>query len=199
MESPYEILGVSSSATDEEINKAYRKLARKYHPDVNQNSKEAEEMMKKINKAYDDIKRIREGKNEDNNYSYNNGYYNYRYSYDSSSDNIYQTIAIYIRIGLYRQAWSVLSTIQNRDDKWYYFSAVILFETGNKDSAITYMNKAIELNPNNEEYRKSLEYIMNNERSERVVQIKMPFWMRLIGWFIFIEIIIGFVSCFTGK
>lgn len=49
----YKILGVSRTASDEEIRKAFRKLARKYHPDMNKNNKEAEEKFKEINEAYE--------------------------------------------------------------------------------------------------------------------------------------------------
>jgi molecular chaperone DnaJ len=49
----YKTLGVSKKATDEEIKKAYRKLARKYHPDRNPDDKEAEEKFKEISAAYD--------------------------------------------------------------------------------------------------------------------------------------------------
>jgi curved DNA-binding protein len=49
----YEILGVPRTATEDEIKKAYRKLARKHHPDVNPNDKGAEEQFKKINEAYE--------------------------------------------------------------------------------------------------------------------------------------------------
>ena len=53
----YEVLGVNKNSTDDEIKKAYRKLARKYHPDLNRDDpKAAEEKMKEINEAYDVLK-----------------------------------------------------------------------------------------------------------------------------------------------
>ena len=49
----YKVLGVGKNATDEEIKKAYRKLARKYHPDRNPGDKQAEERFKEISQAHD--------------------------------------------------------------------------------------------------------------------------------------------------
>ena len=62
MRDPYTVLGVSPSATDEAVKKAYRELARKYHPDNYQNNPLAdlaEEKMKEINEAYDTITKQR--------------------------------------------------------------------------------------------------------------------------------------------
>ena len=57
----YEVLGVSKTATQDELKKAYRKLARKYHPDLNKDNEEAAEKFKECNEAYsvlsDDQKR----------------------------------------------------------------------------------------------------------------------------------------------
>ena len=53
---PYDVLGVSPDASDEEITKAYKRLAKKYHPDLNPGDQAAAERMGQITRAYDDTK-----------------------------------------------------------------------------------------------------------------------------------------------
>lgn len=62
MTDPYAVLGVSPSASDDEIAKAYRAMARKYHPDLNPGDKSAEAKMKEVNAAYEEIQAQRSGK-----------------------------------------------------------------------------------------------------------------------------------------
>ncbi|MEF2920652.1 MAG: J domain-containing protein [Acutalibacteraceae bacterium] len=88
MRDPYIVLGVSRNATDEEITKTYRELAKKYHPDNYVNSPlatHATEKMQEINEAYEQIKKER--KNSGNYNQYGNSGYNYGYGGNSYNYN----------------------------------------------------------------------------------------------------------------
>lgn len=91
MNDPYSVLGVSSTASDEEISRAYKKLARQYHPDLNPGNAAAEAKMKEINSAYEAIRDIRSGKKAysgaDSSYSgYARGHHAYENAGNSYTD-----------------------------------------------------------------------------------------------------------------
>lgn len=82
MKDPYDVLGVSRNASEDEIKKAYRALAKKYHPDANPNNPEAAEKMKEINAAYDQIQNPQ-------NYKQQNAYNDYSNYQNANGQQFY--------------------------------------------------------------------------------------------------------------
>ena len=171
MRDPYEVLGVSRSATEEEIKKAYKTLSRKYHPDANINNphkEEAEEKFKEIQQAYQQIMKERtEG------YSYQNtGYGNYggfgsgygNTGYGSSGfgnsgtgyeeDGHLRAAGNYVRNGYYKEARTVLDSMDesSRSARWYYYSALAHAGLGNQVAALEHARRAAALEPGNMDY-----------------------------------------------
>lgn len=155
MRNPYEVLGVAESADDEEIKKAYRKLSRLYHPDANinnPNKEEAEEKFKEVQQAYDHIM------NKDTASGFSGGssgygYGGYRGGYGNGGDVRYVAAANFIRGGRYREALRVLEEIPLRDGRWYYLGAVAMAGLGNIVTALDHARTAMEMEPDNMEYR----------------------------------------------
>ena len=171
MNDPYKILGVSPGATQEEISKAYKKLAKKYHPDLHPNDKNAEAKMREINDAYNIL---RSGKGASGNY-YSSGTSDYYsagtsdyYGY-SSGNEIFSAVRRCIQLGRYYDALKILDSINVRNGEWYYLASVIHFNLGNKSTALNYIAKAIDLEPDNMEYRRFSDEISayGNAYSER--------------------------------
>ena len=119
MRDPFSILGVTREASDDDIKKAYRKLARENHPDKFTDPVErgrAEERMKEINAAYEEIGKIRSGKAQDT--YYGGSTYN---ETSSSGDDRYTAVRVHINARRVREAEAVLATVpQNeRGAEWY--------------------------------------------------------------------------------
>ncbi len=211
MNDPYQVLGVSRGATEEEIKKAYRNLSRKYHPDANVNNPnrdQAEEKFKQIQSAYQQImKEKTEGFSGQGSYGYggaggygssgsyggsgygnsggysNSGYGGQGYGqygpfggfggfggfygggYDTGSNTGYEedthlrAAGNYIRNGYYKEARTVLDNMgmQERNAKWYYYSAIAHSGLGNSVAALEHAKKASALEPGNMEYRQLVE------------------------------------------
>lgn len=156
---PYDVLGVSPSASDDEIKRAYRDLTRKYHPDANVNNPLAdlaEEKFKEVQEAYDMIMKERE---HGGGYGYS-GYSNQQSGWNQSSGsqpNVeLQAVANFINVGRYRDAINVLNRMPNRSSQWYYMSAVANAGIGNNILARDHAGQAVNMEPNNPQYRQLL-------------------------------------------
>lgn len=184
MRDPYEVLGLERGASDEEVKKAYRALAKKYHPDVNPGDKTAEARMKEINAAYDQIKSggadaQSAGQGGYQSYGgYGAGYgggfgyggYNPFGGYQQQSQeesNEMSAARNYIQAGHYEEALHVLTTISPRSARWYYYSALANAGTGNRILSLEHAQQAVQLDPGNAEYETLLAQLQNGGRVYR--------------------------------
>ena len=155
MRDPYSVLGVSQNASDEEVKKAYRELARKFHPDNYQNNPLAdlaEEKMKEINEAYDTITKQRSGGYSG---SSSRNYTGYQQSYGSGNPG-YIRVRNLINAGDLEGAEQLLYEVGQRDGEWYFLSGSIAYRRGWLDEAMQNYTQAVRMEPNNMEYRQAL-------------------------------------------
>ena len=157
MRDPYSVLGVSQNASDDEVKKAYRELARKYHPDNYQNNPLAdlaEEKMKEINEAYDTITKQRSGGSGSYG-GYRSGGYQDGYS-SASSNPAYVRVRNLINAGDLAQAEQLLYEVGQKDGEWYFLSGSIAYRKGWMDEAMRNYTIACQMEPGNMEYRQAL-------------------------------------------
>lgn len=167
MTDPYKVLGVSRDAADDDIKKAYRALARKYHPDNYAGSDLADlagEKMKEINEAYDTIQRERANKGSSGSsqggYQYNpGGTADSSYAGSGASAPTLNRIRILINSGRFSEAGILLDSIPagERGAEWNYLKGCTLLQRGWYHDAQKYFEIACYMDPANAEYQAALQ------------------------------------------
>lgn len=164
---PYEVLGLKQGASQEEIKAAYRKQIKQYHPDqyVNNPLKDlADEKMREINAAYDMLsKNAGKSNSSYSNNTNTNTNYNTNSNNTSGSGYNYTQIRTLLQRRRFKDAENILNNLSNRDAEWNYLYGVVLHNKGWYDQALTHIQTAVNMDPNNLEYRQTLTSI--NQRS----------------------------------
>lgn len=171
IDDPYKVLGLTPDASDEDVKRAYRRLAKKYHPDLNPGDKEAARRMQEVNAAYEQIKnpeKFRQQSQQQGGYGggYGDpfsgwydpfgGYRQQQQSYGQNSDQYQQAAEQYIRFGRYREALNALQSSSERNARWYYLSALANDGLGNQVTALEHIRKAVSMDPDNLQYQQVL-------------------------------------------
>ena len=168
---PYKVLGVSPDASDEEIKQAYRRLAKKYHPDLNPGDEAAAKKMQQINAAYEQIKNPEKASSgPQGGYGYDpfGGYGHYQgYGERSAEDQYQQAAYTYIRMGRFAEARNILSNSTKRNARWYFLSALANDGLGNQVTALEHIRKAVSMEPDNMLYLRTLRSIENGGAAYR--------------------------------
>ena len=174
---PYKVLGLSPGASDEEVKAAYRKLAKKYHPDLNPGNDRAAERMNEINAAYDQIKNP-QAQDSGQAYSYNSDGYHYNsrayesygsayQTYENTERNEVKAARSFIRARQFQQAVTALSgvPVSERDGEWYYLHSIANYNLGNRVAALDSARRACAAAPGNERYRQLLTEIQQGAQT----------------------------------
>ena len=125
-QNPYQVLGVPNGADLAECTQAYKRLAKKYHPELNPGDRVAEAKMAEVNAAFDAIKN---GNTAD---STSTGS---RRSADAGSD-YYTAVVNFINHGQYAQAINLLGNMDKSDTRWYYLAALAYMGYGDQEKAM---------------------------------------------------------------
>lgn len=166
---PYEVLGISQNASKDEVKKAYRELSRKYHPDANINNplaELAEERFKEVQEAYDTI--MNPQAHQGNSYGGYRGGNAYGYNSNTSQDSEdpkMKAVYNYINSRHYKEALNVLNDIPTRTATWYYASGFANAAVGNNVIAKEHAAQAVNMEPNNIEYRRLLDRLSGNTQA----------------------------------
>ena len=160
MTNPYEVLGIKEGTSKEDIKKAYRELAKKYHPDQygdNPLKDLAEVKMRELNEAYDSLMK---NHSSSNNNGSSSGYNSQSNSGSTSNDdytnsNIYQSVRMDLNSGNVPSAEQKLNSMNTKTAEWNFLMGMVHLKKGWHDSAYNFISRACTQDPNNMEYRRS--------------------------------------------
>ncbi len=161
MNDPYSVLGVQQTATDAEIKKAYRELVRKYHPDNYHNNPLADlaqEKMKEINEAYDQVTKSREGGGQAGTYS-QGGYNPGAHTHSTGGSAEFSQVRAAINAGNLGQAEELLNGSSNRNAEWHFLMGSLYYRKGWMDDARQHFQTAVNMDPGNQEYAQALNFM----------------------------------------
>jgi molecular chaperone DnaJ len=153
MGNPYEILGIKEGASEAEIKAAYKAMVKKYHPDRYQDnplSDLAEEKLREVNEAYDYLMKFGSAGG-----SSTGGYQ------QSSAAPEFQQIRRDLDAGRLRQAEAALNRMQVKNAEWVFLNGMLAYKKGWYDEAASNIQQAVNMEPNNMEYRRTLNTLMN--------------------------------------
>ena len=151
---PYAVLGLKPGASEEEVKRAYRQLAKKYHPDMNPGDPYAAKRMNEINAAYDQIKNPPRQTTTQSAYDPFAGW-QHQEETNQSQRTEYQAARHYIQMGSFQDAAYVLQSVPTaeRGAEWYFLSAIVNANMGNRVLAYEQINQACRMEPGNMEYQ----------------------------------------------
>ena len=160
MNDPYAVLGVSSSASEEEIKRAYRDLVKKYHPDNYANNPLAdlaEAKMKEVNEAYDAIMKARTqgGYKSAGGNGYGGGRTSSQGGGRYNNPTLIQVRQLIAKNNL-AEAERILRSTPANNGEWYYLMGSIAYRRGWMDDARQNFWTACNMDPNNMEYRQAM-------------------------------------------
>lgn len=175
MRDPYQVLGVPSTATDDEVKKAYRNLARKYHPDNyhdNPLADLAQERMKEINEAYEEIQSQRKRASSGSagsgyGTSYGGAGYGGGYAGYQSYTGPYQRVRMAIQQGNLNLAEELLNAMQDHNAEWNFLKGAVCTRRGWMDEAKRYYQTAVQMDPSNAEYQRALDMAEGRQTAYR--------------------------------
>ena len=170
MRDPYQVLGIPSTATDEEVKKAYRNLARKYHPDnYHDNPLEdlAQERMKEINEAYETIRTQRKAA-QSGGQSYGGYTGGDSQGYNAGSyGGVWQRVRLAISQGNLNLAEELLNAQTDHNGEWNFLKGAVCYKRGWMDEARRYYETAVQMDPGNAEYQRALDMLNGNGAAYR--------------------------------